>query len=218
MDSYTAYRPMSETYVLGSDPMVTNLPIGTNVRTSPALTPWLTEPIERPAVLRERLALGCPTPDQSFQMMANTSLNPKTYLESNENKYDFKQMTDILENLKQNNDSFQTNILTELRQLREAVENMRNSLQELPIRFADVMTHCLDLGNSRSENASVSSEPEVVDIFDKMDIKSVENGFIELSDKSELSSNLDQKSSSAFDKFVFEYNSYIDLDKWLKKD
>lgn len=149
---------------------------------------------------------------------SNSSLKSKTCFDSNEERFDLQKLTDYLDNLKQSRDSFQSDIIGELRQLRQAVDNMKNSLQELPIRFADAFAHCLDSVNGRSESASVVSLPEVVDIIEKMDLKSdaIEDGFVELNDKTEICAL--EANDNRVDKFVFEYNSYIDLDKWLKKD
>ena len=149
------------------------------------------------------------------------NLETKTDSEFNENKIEFKILSEYLENLRKSNESFQTNILKELKQMRELMTDVKKSIDEMPIRFADAMTQCLESVQSRSDILSVDSEPEMIDIFDKIDVsKDCED--IEICDKTcfEVIPNpmSGEKSGSTVKKFVFEYNPHIDLDKWLKKE
>jgi len=145
----------------------------------------------------------------------------KCDFECNENKIEFKILVEYLENLRQNNQTFQTNILKELKQMREVMADLKKSIQEMPIKFADALTQCLDSVNGRSDGLSVDSEPEIVDLLDKIEIINdckEDNTFVDFADEFSKETKADEKSSSVVDKFVFEYNPYIDLDKWLKKD
>ena len=151
-------------------------------------------------------------------------MEKKCDLESNENKIEFKILFEYLENLKQNNQIFQSSLLKELRQMREIMADLKKSIQEMPIKFADALTQCLDSVNGPSDSLSVDSEPEIVNFFNQIvitdDIKE-EDSFVDFLDNSSKESEAEtvhEKSGSTVDKFVFEYNPYLDLDKWLKKN
>ncbi|CAG2165981.1 unnamed protein product [Oppiella nova] len=131
----------------------------------------------------------------------------------NESKPELQLIMDRLETMQRSNQTFETNVLNQLRQMREEMSDMRKAIQELPIRFADSLTQCLDLVNNRAECLSVDSEPEVVDVFDKLHLNE-DHDFVEIFNKTMTAS----EDSTAVKKFVFPYDSSLDLDKWLKHD
>jgi len=139
--------------------------------------------------------------------------------------FDLNLLINCMENMRQSNENLEKNILNELKQIGEVMADMRNAIHELPIRFADALTQCLDSVNSRSDSLSVDSESQMVHILDKMDVNINDNdiedySFVDLSDKTNSSETqtLDSKTITTDNKFVFPYDSTLDLNKWLKRD
>jgi len=95
----------------------------------------------------------------------------------------------------------------------------------MPLKFSDALTNSLASVQSRSNSISIDSETEIVDIMDNIDIsKSLEDDAdSHHSNRTETFDNYTKESSNAIksstiDKFIFPYDSTIDMNKWLKKD
>jgi hypothetical protein len=151
----------------------------------------------------------------------------------NESKQEFKILIDFLNDMRKSSEEFQNNMLTELRQLKEVLIDLKSLTHQMPLKFSDALTNSLASVQSRSNSISIDSETEIVDIMDNIDIsKSLEDDAdSHHSNRTDLSQienretfdNYPKESSNAIksstiDKFIFPYDSTIDMNKWLKKD
>ncbi|CAG2114230.1 unnamed protein product [Medioppia subpectinata] len=195
---YISYNPMSAQTPLQS------------FQFNPSVQPF--NPVLTSADSRPQPTDLSPSSSSASSLNANTFERKCDVVCSESKSEELKAIMSCLETMKQNNDSFQKNILNELKQMKEVMTGLKTAIHELPIRFADSLTQCLDVLNSRSDCLSVDSEAEVADVFDKIDIKEC----IDLSDKSVDS--VDPKSAATLQKFIFPYDSELDMNKWLKKD
>ncbi|XP_054166335.1 uncharacterized protein LOC128963836 [Oppia nitens] len=159
-----------------------------------------------------------------------------------------KELIKSLETMRQNQERFETNVLTEMKQMKEVMSDLKLTLQELPIRFADALTQGLESVNNPSDCISINSEPEMVGSIRKISIADdIETDFVDLSnDKqtTETHGHPKMASTAIFEKFVFDtkapvvdkfavnstqtpptvekfvfpYDPKVDLNVWLKKE
>jgi hypothetical protein len=145
----------------------------------------------------------------------------------NESKQEFKILVDFLNDMRKSNEQFQNNLLTELRQLKEVLIDLKSLTHEMPLKFSEALTNSLASVQSRSNSVSIDSETEIVDIMDNIDIsKSLEDDanshYSKRTDFTQTFDNYAKENSnsiksSTIDKFIFPYDSTIDMNKWLKK-
>lgn len=145
----------------------------------------------------------------------------------NKSKEEFKQLIDCLDNIRKNNEEFQSKLLNEVKQLKEVMIDLKLATNEMPHKFSDALNSSLASIQSRSNSISIESDTELVDILDSIEISKEDEEISHSSNGIDLSQleiietekkETNDKNSSTIDRFIFPYDSTLDMNKWLKKD
>lgn len=155
----------------------------------------------------------------------------------------YKEIMKELKDIRKGNEQFQNTVIHELSKLNRTLASLSTSLSnEIPAKIAETLTTSINSiissqSSIRSRSVSVVSESELADLLNcdltlannetkDGDKKEEESDFYnkatsDSSDDESISKTTEELSVKANEasatKFVFEYDSTLDLDKWLRK-
>lgn len=155
--------------------------------------------------------------------------DPKVTCSHDNKQDDYKTLLAAVDVIRKNNEEFQRHVLNHLSELTRVLTQVKSAIND----FTSELSCSLASMQSRSHSVSIESDCELIDVINGIEISGQDDSTQEEQQTNQIQvddvpkeSNGEtmikqeefiKKEEPTCNKFVFEYDPTIDLDKWLKK-